>query len=109
MQQDFLLRPEQDRAILRYRVGRCPWRPSAPGLCSSRSPDREQVRLNAFGESDVGERQALALRYKGVRRQPVARVPVSRSRIFRMSKMQDFFSPSVQDQAILPYYDLHTL
>ena len=32
------------------------------GPCSSRSPDCEHVSLDAFGETDVGEGQALALR-----------------------------------------------
>ncbi len=62
MQQDFLSLSEQDQAILLYRVGRRPWRPSAPGPCSSRSPDREHVSPDAFGETDGGEGQALALR-----------------------------------------------
>ena len=32
------------------------------GPCSSRLPDREHVRIDAFGDTDGGEGQALALR-----------------------------------------------
>ncbi len=78
MQQDFLSRPEQDQAILRYRVGRCMAAPVVrdrqianrlgsgdpalqSGVCMAVG-ETSRSRC-AFGETDVGEGQALALRF----------------------------------------------
>ena len=101
-----MLRPRSAGACLPRSL-----RPRETGPCSSRSPDREHVRIRrscaterggaaavgepscvstppvgepswsrcAFGETDVGEGQALALRYKGRCCGPVARGPVPRN------------------------------
>ena len=94
-EQDFLSPSEQDQAILRYRVGRCMAasvvrdRLIANGSGSGDPALQSGVCMAvgetsrsrcAFGETDGGEGQALALRYKGGCCGPVARGPVPRAR-----------------------------